>query len=378
MPTNAHLDIFNTPSHNPSIYAIQSATSYQGQLIDFCVPVNPYFPPPQMLSLIRDNFEDIVKYYPDYAAVHQEHIARLIGIAAPCIVPANGVTELITILCRDAPGRLLTDIPTFGRWTDLPAGYGIPVEYIERTRAHQFNISINQVVQSVRRSQAQMLVLCNPNNPSGAAFSCAEIEQLLQHLSDLPLIIIDESFLAFSEIESAERLAVASANMIVVKSMGKALGWHGIRLGYGVANAPVAESLRQKVPYWNINGLAAFVLKHLHEFQDVYAASFQQVRQDRAYMLQQLKAVRGLTTYPSEANFLLSELPPGISGQQLRNVLLEQHGIFIRECSNKIGASANFIRCAVRKQAEVNQLVAALGDVLSQWPAQRLPKDNQL
>ena len=84
---------------------------------------------------------------------------------------------------------------------------------------------------------------------------CCEI---LRHLA---LIVIDKSFIDFSDLESSGRSAVNAKNVIVVKSMGKALGWHGIRLGYAVANERMAQKLRMKFPYWNINGLASFVLK---------------------------------------------------------------------------------------------------------------------
>ncbi|UUZ50405.1 aminotransferase class I/II-fold pyridoxal phosphate-dependent enzyme [Massilia sp. B-10] len=99
-------------------------------------------------------------------------------------------------------------------------------------------------------------MICNPNNPTGAWFTGEDIAKLIRELAHIERIIIDESFIEFSDLTSAEALAVGSHNTIVVKSMGKSLGWHGIRLGYAVANTKMAQELRAKVPYWNINGLA--------------------------------------------------------------------------------------------------------------------------
>jgi len=364
MSTEHHLDIFQTPFHNPSIFAIRSRTQYQGALTDFCVPANSYFPPPEMLELIQQNLVDILKYYPDYAPVHQECIADLCGIPADNIVAANGVTEIITVLCRDSGGPILTSVPTFGRWTDLPPDFDIPVHYIQREKANGFRLTACDIIQRVEETAAQTLVICNPNNPTGMWFTSDDIEMLHNELNYIDRFIIDESFIEFSDLESAEALAVTSNNMIVVKSMGKSLGWHGMRLGYGVANLALAQELRTRLPYWNINGLAGFVLKNIARFRDVYDDSFIKVSEDREYMYEQLQRIPGLKTYPSRANFLFSELPEGISGTQVRDMLLDQFGLLVRECSNKVGSTESFLRFVVRKRDDTDKLVHALDEVL--------------
>lgn len=367
MTTEQNLDIFQTRFHNPSIFAIRSRTKYQGKLTDFCVPANSYFPPPEMLDLIAKNMGDILKYYPDYAPVYQECIAALCGIAPENIVAANGVTEIITILCRDSGGPILTSVPTFGRWTDLPPDFNIPVHFVQREKARNFVIDADDVIARVRETGARTVVICNPNNPTGAWFTGADIARLITELADIDCLIIDESFIEFSDLESAEKLAVASHNTIVVKSMGKSLGWHGIRLGYAVANAKMAAQLRAKVPYWNINGLAGFVLKNMGRFRAQYAQSFARVSEDREYMYAQLQRVPGLITYPSKGNFLFSELPEGVSGKQVRDILLEQYGLLIRECSNKVGSTESYLRSVVRVRADADKLVAALSEVLAEF-----------
>ncbi len=360
-----NLEIFNTRFHNPSIFSIREQTGFKGTVIDYCVPANQYFPPSEMITLIQENLYDILKYYPDYAPVHQANIASLTGTPAQNIVAANGVTEIITILCREADAPVLTSIPTFGRWTDLPQEFGVPLSYIERTAENGFKLTVEQVVNRVREVGAKTLVISNPNNPTGAWFSLTEVRTLLDVLRDLPLIIIDESFIDFSDIESAESLAMDSPNTIVVKSMGKAMGWHGVRLGYAVANTTLAQQLRVKLPYWNINGLAAFVLKNAVSFKTEYDQSFVKVAADRDYMFQRFQDIPFLTTYPSKANFLFSKLPEGMSGKRVRDILLEEHGLFVRECSNKVGSTENYLRCVVRKQADSDKLAKALGLVLS-------------
>ena len=363
------LDIFETRFHNPSMNAVRAQLAPTRRIVDFCVPANSYFPPPQLLADMRAELPELLKYYPDYAPVHQQHIGELIGIPAENIVAANGVTELITLMCRNSVGAMLTDTPTFGRWTDLPLAYGTPVHFLQREADQRFVLSVEQIVQRVRETGVKTLVLCNPSNPTGACLSAQGVRELADRLSDLDQLIIDESFVDFSDIQSAESWAIDTPHVVVVKSMGKSLGWHGMRLGYSVSHQDHAAALRSMVPYWNINGIAAFVLKNVSRYAAQYRESFKKVARDRDYMLQRLQTVPGLTTYPSGANFLFSKLPNGVSGKVVRDILLQDHGLLVRECSNKVGSSENYLRCVVRVPADVDLLVDALSSVLALVPS---------
>jgi histidinol-phosphate/aromatic aminotransferase/cobyric acid decarboxylase-like protein len=154
-------------------------------------------------------------------------------------------------------------------------------------------------------------------------------------------------------------------NLVVVKSLGKSLGWHGVRLGYAAMNSRAADLLRSQLPFWNVNGLAAYILKTLSEFKDEFLQSLTLVAQDRTYMLNQLEKVPGLRVFSSKGNFLYVELAPRLSGRKLRDRLLEQYGLMVRECSNKIGSSERYLRLAVQTKEAVDLLVQALRSELS-------------
>ncbi|WP_182084388.1 histidinol-phosphate transaminase [Aureimonas sp. ME7] len=333
-------------------------------LLDFCVPVNPYFPPPELLDEIRDALPDLVKYYPDYAETHQAHLAEWTGMPSANIVAANGSTELITLLCRNAAAPFVTPIPTFGRWTDLPRENGLSVSFLERRREAGFTLNVAEIIDQVIMTGARTLVVCNPDNPTGTVLSAPEIETLVRSLPDLDLIVVDESFIDFSDVESAAALALRSRNLVVVKSLGKALGWHGVRLGYAVANERLAAELRAQVPFWNINGLAAFVLRRVLAHAPAFRASLGRVKRDRHNMIGRLMRIDGLRVFPSAANFVFCELPDGVSGQWVRDALLQDHGLFVRECGNKLGSSDRYLRLAVHPPKAVDALCEGLREVL--------------
>jgi len=354
----AHL--FNVRSHNPSFFAVRDSVAYGGELLDFCIPVNLHFPPMALVEMIRENLGEILRYYPDYADVHQQHIAEITGLAAETIVPCNGSTEIITMLCRESRGPIVTSVPTFSRWTDLPEELQLPLYTIQRKIEHEFRLEVNDIIRRVREVDAHTLVISNPNNPTGAWLKLDEVKKLAGALEDLDAVIVDESFIDFSDLETAAAFAAQTRNLVVVKSMGKSLGWHGVRLGYAATEPKRALTMRLWLPYWNINGLAAFVLKNVTRFKREYYESFAKVAADRVYMSERLSTVTNLKIYPSQANFLFVELPNGISGRQLRDRLLRNYGLMVRECSNKIGSTEQYLRLAVQGKIAVDSLVAAL------------------
>jgi threonine-phosphate decarboxylase len=352
--------LFNVRSHNPSYFSVKDSGSFNGELRDFCIPVNLHFPPARMLDLIHEELSDILRYYPDYANVHQRYIGEISQLPPEMIVPCNGSTEIITRLCQQARGPILTSVPTFSRWTDLPEELNVPLYTIQRQRAKNFRLEVGEIVCRAREVEANTVVISNPNNPTGAWLSLDEIQELLSELATVDALIVDESFIDFSDLRSATAFAANSDRLIVVKSMGKSLGWHGVRLGFAVTNPRRAAELRAQLPFWNINGLAAYVLKIVNDFKDEYRSSFARVIEDRFYMASQLDVVPNLQVFPSKANFLFVQLSDGVSGRALRDCLLQDYGLMIRECSNKMGSSEQYLRLAVQRRDAVDELVRAL------------------
>lgn len=350
--------LFNRPAHNPSFHSLQALHSQE--LVDFCVPVNHDFPPPALVAMIREQLDDLLRYYPDYADTHQRALAEFTGLPAETLVPANGSTEVITLLCQQAEPPLATSIPTFGRWTDLPLQLGLPLHPIARRKQNGFRLTVAQIVQTVREMQSRTLVISNPNNPTGAVLELDEIRHLARELVHLDALIIDESFLDFSQVESAAALAATLPHVVVVKSLGKSLGWHGVRLGYAVAVPERAAQLRSRLPYWNLNGVAGFLLQKLPQFRVEFVASLRRNALHRASMERRLASLPELTVYPSQANFVFVELPAHVNGRHLHDRLLREDGLLIRETSNKLGGSEQFLRLAVHGPEPVDRLVSAL------------------
>ncbi|MEU2300052.1 histidinol-phosphate transaminase [Streptomyces antibioticus] len=358
----------STAAHSPSMAALTREGGEGTGPVDFCIPCNPYFPTPAMFDEMSVRFRDIITYYPSSADTITSELCNLLQLPPQAVAMGNGSTELITwidhLLVRES---LAVPVPTFGRWTDQPMETGKRVDMFPLQESSGFALDLAQYAEFIRTRGTRVAVICNPNNPDGGFLHKHALVQFMDAMADLDLIVIDESFLEFADAEqepSVVQEAMLRPNVVVLRSLGKNFGLHGIRFGYLVANPSLAGRVRSMLPKWNLNSFAEHVVFMLKDHGPEYAQSLMQVRRDRLEMASQLSALPGLTVYPSQGNFLFVRLPVGAEGTVVRDRLLTEHRILVRECGNKIGSSSRFLRLVVRPQVDVRRLVSGLEQVL--------------
>ncbi|WP_320781905.1 histidinol-phosphate transaminase [Streptomyces sp. CRN 30] len=357
-----------TAAHSPSMAALTREGGDGAGPVDFCIPCNPYFPTPAMFDELAGRLREIVTYYPSSADTITAELCNLLQLPPSCVAMGNGSTELITwidhLLVRES---LAVPVPTFGRWTDQPMETGKRVDMFPLQESSGFTLDLAKYAEFIRARGTRTAVICNPNNPDGGFLHRQAVVQFLDALADLDLVVVDESFLEFADAESEPSVvaeAVMRPNVIVLRSLGKNFGLHGIRFGYLVANPALAGKVRSMLPKWNLNSFAEHVVFMLKEHGAEYLESLHQVRRDRLEMARMLSSLPGLTVYPSQGNFLFVRLPVGAEGTVVRDRLLTEHRILVRECGNKIGSSSRFLRLVVRPEADVRRLVTGLESVL--------------
>ncbi|AWW39751.1 pyridoxal phosphate-dependent aminotransferase [Streptomyces cadmiisoli] len=358
----------STAAHSPSMAALAREGGDGAGPVDFCIPCNPYFPTPAMFDDMASRLRDIITYYPSSADTITAELCSLLQLPPQCVAMGNGSTELITwidhLLVRES---LAVPVPTFGRWTDQPMETGKRVDMFPLQESGGFALDLAQYAEFIRARGTRVAVICNPNNPDGGFLHKHSVVQFMDAMADRDLVVIDESFLEFADAEaepSVVQEAMIRPNVVVLRSLGKNFGLHGIRFGYLVANPALAGRIRSMLPKWNLNSFAEHVVFMLKEHGAEYTQSLQQVRRDRLEMASQLSALPGLTVYPSQGNFLFVRLPVGAEGTVVRDRLLTEHRVLVRECGNKIGSSSRFLRLVVRPQVDVRRLVSGLEQVL--------------
>ncbi|MFI1987750.1 pyridoxal phosphate-dependent aminotransferase [Actinoplanes sp. NPDC020271] len=380
--TGIDTSILHKGSHSASYFDLARAAGEGAEIVDFCIPCNPYFPTPEMFDELTRELKSILKYYPSDSATITKKLAAVLNLHPQTVAMANGSTELITwidhLLVKES---LAIPIPTFGRWTDQPLETGKRVDMFPLQERDGFRLDLEEYVEFIRERRSRVAVVCNVNNPDGNYLPRRDIIRFMDQLSDLDLVVIDESFIDFSDAERYPSVgpdAVIRTNAVVLKSLGKNFGLHGIRFGYMLSNPAIAGKIAKMLPKWNLNSLAEKVVHMIQDHEMEYEESLRLLSRDRRSMGRELQRIPGLTVFPSQGNFYLVKLPTEWSGVALRDFLVANHGIMTRECGNKLGMTSQFMRLVVRPGQDVDRLVDGMLDYAQRFHGRSVYDADQL
>lgn len=366
--------LFAKTTHNPSYASLTKQFTEINNLRDYCIPVNPYFPPAEVMDKLQEKITYALKYYPGSNESIAENIAQFSDIKDPAtIIAGNGSTEIISWLNSIFIKKsLFVPVPSFGRWIEEPQGLGIELHTYRYEDSLNQYLSPDQLVIKVKASRARNLVICNPNNPTGSILSREQILWILEQLPELDNIIIDESFIDFSgENPPSIKNDVANyTNAWVLKSLGKNIGLHGLRMGFAISNKDNIAIMRKHLPYWNVNGITEMLLHLIKGEKKTYHASRMKTIDDAQYLAKRFKELPEFTVYPTHSNFIFVKLRDEINGTRLRDLMLQNHGCFIRNCGNKMGSNEQYFRIAARPAADVDYLLSAFKLELAKIAAQ--------
>jgi histidinol-phosphate aminotransferase len=204
---------------------------------------------------------------------------------------------------------------------------------------------------------AELVVVCNPNNPTGRLEPTSVLRRLLRPGR---LVVVDESFMDFVPDESESLADARPSGVVVIRSVTKLWSLAGVRAGYLLAEPDLVAALAASRQPWSVNALACSALEWCAVDRRTPIAVATAVAIARAQLSEDLAAL-GLTVWPSAANFLLLELP---GGEEVARRLRER-GIAVRPAASFPGLGPDHLRIAVRRPEENALLLAALREVLA-------------
>ena len=358
---------YSTAQERYDFVSSQHGGYWRHDFIDHNYLYNLYFPPEEFFSHLTEKIHQLVLNYP----IAQKDLAGLVGelIDQPPerLVVGNGAAELIKIIAG-MDHKLIVPVPSFNEYANAAPAGGV-VEF--SLEAPSFQLDVDKFAAEAIRCQAGLAVVVSPNNPTSLLVPKAELIRLLKKLADHNcMLIVDESFIDFAGNSDQETLAAELdryPNLAIFKSMSKAYGICGIRIGYMLtANTDFAEKVRQGLHIWNINGFAEEFLRLAPQYRQEFRDSCDRVRADRDLFYEQLQTIPGMTVYQPDANYIFCRLPDhAASGPQVTEVLFMQHNVYIKHCQGKtMPESDRYLRIASRTQAENEQLVEMLGDII--------------
>ena len=336
---------------------------------DHCLLYNLYFPPKDFFAILQNSIVDLVKYYPSTRAYPTKLLSTYLNIAEEHLVVVNGSSELIKIIINSLAEKIVVPVPSFNEYESVSH----PEKLIKYSLPHDdFDINVDEFIELIINSKANYALIINPNNPTSTSTSKNKILKILNGIKNTDcMLIVDESFIDFAndpdQISMIKEIE-AWPNLIIIKSISKAYGVGGIRLGYLISsNQKFLTTINKYIPIWNLNSFAELFIYLLPRYHQEFIDSCKQVREDRDKMYKELLTIPNLKVYYPQANFIFCKLPPETKDARLiSKALFDKHNIFIKDCSGKSMPDANrYIRLSCRTPKENSELINCLKKVMA-------------
>jgi histidinol-phosphate aminotransferase len=248
--------------------------------------------------------------YPDpYQRKLRKAIARYLGVARDSVVAGVGSDEIfdwiLKVFCQPGKDRIAIAEPTYGMYQVTANIFG--VSCFEFGFDEGFTLNAERFLKRVP-SDAKVLFLCSPNNPTGNLLNREQILQIAQEWQKI--VVVDEAYIEFAEQPSLVSDLSEVPNLILLRTLSKAFGQAGLRLGYTVASPQIVDHfLKVKAPY-NLNVLTMEKGCQVLGQVESYLACVSEIRKERNRVAAQLRDIPGIEkVFPSQANFLLFRCP---------------------------------------------------------------------
>jgi histidinol-phosphate aminotransferase len=317
---------------------------------------NAYGPSPKVAEALCGHAQ--WHLYPDASQLQARRgLAQYCGVDEAHILMTNGGDELIGLLCQLllAPGDNVVECsPSFEMYGWYVRRFQGVLRSAWRQPERDYAISPEAILSQID-GRTKMILLCNPNNPTGTLMP---MDQVVSLLGSGVIVFVDEAYYEFAGL-TAVPLVANHDNLIVLRSMSKWAGLAGLRVGYAVGSQAIMEQMWKLKDPFNVN--RAGQIATIASLTDVpyLLANVQKIVCERERLLQQLRQVSYLHAYPSAGNFTLTRILTGDA--RLLRAELERQGILARHF-DKPGLP-NALRFTVGTPEHTDRLMRALRDL---------------
>jgi histidinol-phosphate aminotransferase len=243
--------------------------------------------------------------YPESAALYAK-LAAWVGVDPRQLVLAAGSDGVIRSVFEAyvSPGdTVIHTLPTFAMYSVYSKMYGARVVGIEyRPSAEGPVLPAEELLEKIRTEQPKLVCLPNPDSPTGTVVSSEMLERIVQAAGDAgALILVDEAYHPFHP-ESVVPWIQRHPHLVVCRSTGKAWGMAGIRIGYGIADAGVAETLHKVRPMYEVGAVAVHAFEAMLDHVDAMQASVARLEAGKTLFLTEMESL-GFQVLRGAGNF---------------------------------------------------------------------------
>ena len=388
--------------HGGNIYKVFREKNIK-EILDYSSNINPYGIPESLKKRITENLEVLERYPdPDYVELRQK-LANLNKVNLSDIILGNGATEIIFLFMKVInPKKILIVSPTFGEYeravkateisgdtVSLSSSNGdnknienkkIEIEYFELKESDDFKLNIGNLKNELE-NKYDLLIICNPNNPTGKFLKLAQTEEILKECNKYDTkLFIDEAFIEFLADGMKESIINTEGNkknLFVTRAFTKFFAIPGLRLGYGMYfDKELEKKISEKKEPWSVNNFAEMAGLTVLDDAEYIEKTLKWIAEEKIYMYEKLNEISGIKVYETEVNFITGKIDEklfseGLNVKVLREKMLEQ-GILIRDASNFKFLDERFFRLAIKDRESNKRVIEVMKEIFREKES----KDN--
>ncbi|QTX33000.1 histidinol-phosphate aminotransferase family protein [Aminithiophilus ramosus] len=326
--------------------------------VDFSANINPWGPPLFAVKAARRALAWIDRYPDGESRSLREALERATGRDRRGIVVGNGAGDLIRALFASLrPRRFLTVEPTFAEYGDVARSLAIPVRAFPLDAAEGFAFPVEALCDVL--DEGDLLLACQPNNPTGRAWTEGELECLLKAAEARgALLVVDECFLNLTVPAAATLFRHPwPKGLFLLRAFTKDFALPGLRVGYLLASEEAVGRVRAFLQPWPLNCVGEAAARACLEEGGPFLSRCRKRLASARQAFSEGLAARGFAVFPGAANYLLCRSP--LDGKTLQERLVPSK-ILVRRCHTFPGLDDGFVRLAVRSEEENGRFIEAL------------------
>ncbi|HIR91881.1 MAG TPA: threonine-phosphate decarboxylase [Candidatus Egerieimonas intestinavium] len=338
-------------------------------IVSFSANVNPLGISPRIRRELADHL-DVISRYPDreYTALRCA-MAVYAGTEPDHILVGNGATELISLFIQNLqPKKALILGPTYSEYERAITLAGGQTSCYPLQEEQNFQMDVRDLCSRLSED-LDLLVLCNPNNPTGTAVNRQSLREIFSVCKGLGItVLVDETYVEFTPQEaeiSAVPLTGEFKNLIILRGTSKFFAAPGLRLGYAITGdtSLLTKAEGRKDP-WGINSIAELAGQLMFSDTEYIRQTRQLIFGERTRLYEELSTWDSIKLYPTMGNYqLVRILKEGVTSRQVFEHCIRQ-GLMIRDCSNFPTLDDRYFRFCFMLPQDNDRLVQALREIL--------------
>lgn len=347
-------------NHGANLYDLSSQYGFSKEdIMDFSSNINPFGSSKLAKEYIVNNI-DKVSVYPDPEYLElKTSISNYCNCSIDNILLGSGATELISSFIKTInPKKALILSPAYSEYEKELSKIECNITKYFSKKEYNFTINIDNLIEIINKDNYELIIICNPNNPTGFTFSKNEIEKILNNTNSF--VMVDETYIEFTNtsIYSSTSLVDKYDNLFVIRGTSKFFSTPGIRLGYGlISNYKVMYEMNSNLDLWNINIFASMMGEVMFNDNKFIENTYSLMTKERDYLVNELSKFTDLKIYNSQGNFILCEIKSkSITAKEVREKLIHKR-IIIRDCVSFDGLDEYFFRVCILKPEENKLLI---------------------